>query len=80
MYSMRLALCFFSLSLRETRICSSFNTPVHLLYSLLVEQSLKFEWDDSKNKKNLSLHKISFEAAKYVWNDPFRIDTKLWEW
>jgi len=38
-----------------------------------VEQSLNFEWDDSKNKKNVSLHKISFEAAKYVWNDPFRL-------
>jgi len=34
---------------------------------------LKFEWDDNKNKANLSLHKISFEAAKYVWNDPFRL-------
>jgi len=38
-----------------------------------VEQSLNFEWDDNKDKKNISLHKISFESAKYVWNDPFRL-------
>lgn len=34
---------------------------------------MKFEWDDNKNKVNMSLHKVSFEAAKYVWNDPFRL-------
>lgn len=38
-----------------------------------MEESLKFEWDSNKNKSNVSLYNISFEAAKYVWNDPFRL-------
>ena len=44
-----------------------------ILYSWVVEESLKFEWGEDKNKVNISLHKISFETAKYVWNDPFKL-------
>ena len=32
-----------------------------------------FEWDEDKNKSNLKLHGISFEDAKYVFNDPLKI-------
>ncbi|MEK7359123.1 MAG: BrnT family toxin [Planctomycetota bacterium] len=32
---------------------------------------LTFEWHDEKAKKNLKKHKISFEEAKTVFNDPF---------
>jgi uncharacterized DUF497 family protein len=31
---------------------------------------IEFVWDESKNKKNISDHKISFEEAKTVFYDP----------
>ncbi len=34
---------------------------------------LVFEWDKKKAKKNIFRHKISFEEAKTVFNDPFLI-------
>ncbi len=33
--------------------------------------SLTFEWDEEKAKVNLRKHKVSFEEAKTVFNDPF---------
>jgi hypothetical protein len=30
-----------------------------------------FEWDENKAKANLKKHKVSFEEAKTVFNDPF---------
>ena len=32
-----------------------------------------FEWDDEKDKLNQKMHGISFEDAKYVFNDPLKI-------
>ena len=32
-----------------------------------------FEWHDEKAKENLKKHKISFEEATTVFNDPFSI-------
>jgi uncharacterized protein len=32
---------------------------------------LIFEWDDAKAKENLRKHKVSFDLAKTVFNDPF---------
>jgi len=32
---------------------------------------LIFEWDEEKAKDNIQKHKISFEEAKTVFNDPF---------
>lgn len=34
---------------------------------------LEFEWDANKAKENLRAHKISFDEAKTVFNDPFAI-------
>lgn len=31
---------------------------------------LIFEWDEDKARKNLQRHKVSFEEAKTVFNDP----------
>ncbi|MDA3955189.1 BrnT family toxin [Oceanispirochaeta sp.] len=31
---------------------------------------IDFEWDDDKNTSNQNKHKISFEEAKTVFNDP----------
>lgn len=35
--------------------------------------SLIFEWDENKAKSNFRKHKITFEEAKTVFNDPFLI-------
>ena len=34
---------------------------------------LLFEWDENKAKENLKKHKVSFEEAKTVFNDPLLI-------
>jgi uncharacterized protein len=31
---------------------------------------MRFEWDEIKNRRNLKKHKISFESAKSVFDDP----------
>lgn len=36
--------------------------------------SLKFEWDTEKEIQNIRKHKISFETAKFVFNDLNRIE------
>ncbi|GHT74787.1 hypothetical protein FACS1894124_5190 [Spirochaetia bacterium] len=36
---------------------------------------LQFEWDEEKNRLNISKHKISFEDARYVFADPFHFET-----
>lgn len=33
--------------------------------------ALTFEWDKDKAKRNIRKHKITFEEAKTVFNDPF---------
>ena len=35
--------------------------------------SLTFEWHEEKAKENLRKHKVSFEEAKTVFNDPLSI-------
>ena len=37
-------------------------------------QDDRFEWDDAKARGNLKKHKISFEAARRVFDDPDGID------
>ena len=34
---------------------------------------LLFEWDEDKARENLKKHKVSFEEAKTVFNDPLLI-------
>ena len=31
---------------------------------------MRFEWDEAKNRRNLVKHKISFETAQSVFDDP----------
>ena len=33
--------------------------------------SLTFEWDENKARENLQKHKVSFEEAKAIFDDPF---------
>ena len=35
---------------------------------------MKFEWDEEKNIINKEKHKISFETAAYVFEDPYYIE------
>ena len=35
---------------------------------------MKFEWDEDKNAINKEKHKISFETAAYVFDDPYYIE------
>jgi len=32
---------------------------------------LRFEWDDEKDEVNLRKHRIEFETAKLVFDDPY---------
>ena len=34
---------------------------------------LIFEWDERKGRENRKAHRVSFEEAKTVFNDPFLI-------
>ena len=34
---------------------------------------LIFEWDERKGRQNRKVHKVAFEEAKTVFNDPFLI-------
>ncbi len=33
-----------------------------------------FEWDDSKSTSNFALHRVTFEAARAIFRDPFALD------
>ena len=35
---------------------------------------MKFEWDEDENTINKEEHKISFETAAYVFDDPYYIE------
>jgi hypothetical protein len=37
-------------------------------------QSEEFEWDGAKARSNLAKHRVSFEAARLVFDDPFALD------
>jgi uncharacterized protein len=32
---------------------------------------MRFIWDEEKNRRNLAKHRISFETASFVFEDPF---------
>ena len=34
---------------------------------------MRFIWDEEKNRRNLAKHKISFETARLVFEDPFAL-------
>ncbi len=37
---------------------------------------MRFIWDEEKNRRNLAKHKISFETAKLVFDDPFAVSLR----
>jgi uncharacterized protein len=38
-----------------------------------MENNLRFEWDENKNKLNICKHGISFEEAREMFDDPLHI-------
>jgi uncharacterized DUF497 family protein len=32
---------------------------------------MRFEWDKNKNRRNLAKHRVDFETAKLVFEDPY---------
>jgi uncharacterized DUF497 family protein len=34
---------------------------------------MRFEWDDAKNRRNLRKHRVRFETAALVFDDPYAI-------
>jgi uncharacterized protein len=36
-----------------------------------------FEWDEKKSISNNLKHGISFDAAKRLWDDPFRVEINI---
>ncbi len=34
---------------------------------------MRYTWDENKNRRNIAKHKISFETAKLVFDDPFAL-------
>ncbi len=37
---------------------------------------MRFEWDEEKNRRNLAKHKISFDTASLVFDDPRQISVQ----
>ena len=37
---------------------------------------MRFEWDEAKNRRNLAKHRISFETAKLVFEDPHALSVQ----
>jgi len=40
----------------------------------VADDDLAFEWDDAKASANRRKHGITFEAASFVFDDPFRLE------
>jgi uncharacterized protein len=40
------------------------------------EAWMRYEWDEDKNRRNLAKHKVSFETASLVFEDPQAISTQ----
>ena len=45
-----------------------------LLVDLSWLRSMQFEWDEKKAAANLSRHRVSFDEAKIVFDDPLYVD------
>ncbi len=37
---------------------------------------MRFEWGDEKNRRNLAKHKVSFDPAIAVFDDPFALSVQ----
>ncbi len=37
---------------------------------MCIQMAVRFEWDEKKNRANIVKHRISFETARLVFDDP----------
>ena len=37
---------------------------------------MRFEWDEDKSRRNLAKHKVSFETARLVFDDPYALSVQ----
>jgi Uncharacterized protein conserved in bacteria len=37
---------------------------------------MRFVWDEAKDRRNRSKHKVSFETARFVFDDPFAMSVQ----
>ncbi len=42
----------------------------------MYNNTIQFEWDPQKSRTNRLKHKIDFESAKRLWEDPDRIEIR----
>jgi len=42
--------------------------------------NLTFEWDEEKAEENLRKHKVSFDDAKTIFNDPLSRNRLFFKW
>jgi uncharacterized DUF497 family protein len=42
----------------------------YCMYSVVNSGQMRFEWNEEKNRSNLAKHKVSFETAISVFDDP----------
>jgi hypothetical protein len=42
----------------------------------MYNKDIEFEWDPQKSRTNRLKHKIDFESAKSLWEDPDRIEIR----
>ncbi len=53
------------------RVCIA---NLYCKYYNIIMNNMEFEWDDVKEKKNISKHKIDFSTAAHVFADECRIE------
>jgi uncharacterized DUF497 family protein len=61
--------CTLPISLHATRIL-----PIDKVYTIAYKQSMRFEWDEAKNRTNYRKHGIWFEEAQTVWADSLSVE------
>jgi uncharacterized DUF497 family protein len=55
----------------------SFDTYARIcIYTIVWTVRVRFEWDDEKNATNLKKHRIDFETASLVFDDPNQLTTQ----
>ncbi len=54
---------------RPLKPCAAWARVLRCCYDNVVT-NIRFIWDDEKSRRNLAKHKVSFETAKLVFDDP----------
>jgi uncharacterized protein len=60
----------FERHLRRGDSASEPDPSIYEYVCTMEEALMRFEWDEDKNRRNLAKHKVSFETASFVFEDP----------